>query len=230
VQKSAEVAAVLPRFEPVEWLYDGLSGKVIAWTMANGNTNHDPSVLAYVVSASGQVVATAPAATPYQASSFAKWLAEQAATFERDYPRTAIPFARAEVAETDGNAACAALGETRAASRPVLVYCARDPRTDDDKAAKKECADCRAFEKKTLNAKSAAEAAAETEGLLLLRFDLADPLHAKLAATLGVTKGPALLLFLPGAGKPEDLGGKLDGSALAFRLKKLPRAASPAGK
>ncbi|MCU0727680.1 MAG: hypothetical protein MUE73_18120 [Planctomycetes bacterium] len=227
MQGHADVAALLDRFEPVEWLYDGLSGKVIAWTMAHGNTNHDPSVLAFVVSASGQVVAAAPAATPYQGSSFAKWLAEQAAAFERDHPRTAVPFARAEVAEAGGAASCAALDSARSAGRPVLAYFAREPRAGDDAAMKKECADCRAFEKKTLNAKSAAEAVTGTEGLLLLRFDRADALHAKLADRLGVTRGPVLLLFPAGAGDPENLGGKLDGSGLAYRLRKLPRALPP---
>ena len=49
MQGDADVAKILSRYEPVEWKYDGLKGKIVAWTLENGGTSHDPSVLAFVV-------------------------------------------------------------------------------------------------------------------------------------------------------------------------------------
>ncbi len=48
-----KVQKLLARVEPVEWLYDGLNGKIIKWTFENGNDNHDPSVLAYYLEKHG---------------------------------------------------------------------------------------------------------------------------------------------------------------------------------
>ena len=55
MQRDEAVAKLLPRFECVEWHYDGLNGKIIPWTMEHGNESHDPSVLAFVVAADGTV-------------------------------------------------------------------------------------------------------------------------------------------------------------------------------
>ena len=55
-----KVQKLLPKVEPVMWLYDGLNGKIIKWTLANGNDNHDPSVLAYLVDRNGKVFSHCP--------------------------------------------------------------------------------------------------------------------------------------------------------------------------
>src|SRR5574337_998879 len=36
VRRDPEVAKQVQRFEAVEWLYDGLEGPVVQWTLANG--------------------------------------------------------------------------------------------------------------------------------------------------------------------------------------------------
>ncbi|MHC4821939.1 MAG: hypothetical protein ACYTDX_09500, partial [Planctomycetota bacterium] len=56
MQKDETVLAQVKRYEPVEWWYDGLKGKIIPWTLENGGKSHDPSILAFVVDFEGKVV------------------------------------------------------------------------------------------------------------------------------------------------------------------------------
>lgn len=53
--------------------YDGLNGKVIKWTFEHGNTNHDPSVLAWILDPEGGEIARAGGKLG-SASAFAAWL------------------------------------------------------------------------------------------------------------------------------------------------------------
>jgi len=69
--------AVAP-FVPVQAYYDGLNGGIIKWTLAHGNDNTDPSVLAWILDPNGEVIAQAPHSVVYRAASFAKWLDEHA--------------------------------------------------------------------------------------------------------------------------------------------------------
>lgn len=62
------------KFVPVLQPYDGLNGAVVRWTLEHGNTNHDPSVLAWVLDPKGEVVEAAPAGVLYSASAFNGWL------------------------------------------------------------------------------------------------------------------------------------------------------------
>ena len=79
----------------------------------------------------------------------------------------------------------------------------------------------RKLEKSALDSKKAAAAA---EGWVLLRFDLGDESHARLAAGFGVEKAPALVLFAPGAEAGAEAGVLLKrgitGASLAYLLKK----------
>ncbi len=211
----------LSRYEPVEWLYDGLSGQVIQWTKANGNTHDDPSVLAFVVGVSGEVQATLFTGGQYQPGSFAGWLSEQADAYERAHPRTRIPLVRPKVAMRgegeEAMAACAEVDDARAATRPLLLYFGRDRHAEDDKQGKKEAKAARSFEKGPLDSKSAAK---EAQGWALLRFDLADELHAAYARTLGVTEAPTLLLWPADAAEPQSHDKSLTAGGLALLLKK----------
>jgi hypothetical protein len=178
-------------------------------------------VLAFVADADGNVIAKAENVS--QPSAFAKWLDEQAAEYERTHPTTRIPFVRAQVVgEGEGDArkaSCDALETALADGRAVLLYVGRSERPDDAKAARSVASASRKFEKKTLGSKQAAEVASRA---VLLRLDLGDPDHALVAGGLGVEKVPTLLLWEPGAEKPQDLGGRISGAALAAKLKKLP--------
>jgi hypothetical protein len=222
VPKDPDVARQLPRFEQVEWLYDGRSGKVIPWTRQHGGTSEDPAVQAFVVAPDTGDVARAPTETAYAPSQFAKWLKEQADAFEKSHPATKVPFVPAEVAETaDGTAkkwTCAALDEARAAGRPVLVYVTRSDRADADKPAKAQAAASRKLEKGGLDS---ADVAKSLDGWTLLRLDLADLGHAAYAKTLGADRAPALLAIVPGEEKPQALDSSLASDALAFRIRKL---------
>jgi hypothetical protein len=203
-------------FELVRWLYDGLSGKIIPWSKEHGGTSDDPSVQAFVLGGDGKVQARAPDSTAYQPGAFAKWLKEQAATYERAHPRTRMPFVRAEVAA--GGETCAEFTLAREAEAKILLYFGREPTEGADRTAKKEAAAARKFEGKTLDSKSAAEAA---EGWTLLRFDLANPDHARFAKTLGVEAAPTLLLFAPGAEEALNLGNRVSASSLTYQVKKV---------
>ena len=59
----ADVQGAFDRYETVEWLYDGLSGKVIKWTKENGNDHDDPSVLVWVADADGTVISASKGVT-----------------------------------------------------------------------------------------------------------------------------------------------------------------------
>jgi hypothetical protein len=221
VQKDEKVVQELARFEAVEWCYDGLNGKIIPWTLANGNTHEDPSVLAFVVAGDGKVVARADDAVPYRAASFSKWLAEQAAAYARSHPKTAMPFLPAEVTGTgEGEkrkVGCAELDAAKRDGKPVLLYFGREARKGDDKAAKKAVAASKKLEQKALDSKAAAEAA---KGWVLLRFDLADPDHRRVAKAYGVARAPRLILIHPDEEKPVDLGGRISASSLKYQLRK----------
>lgn len=220
MQADDEVEKILARFETVEQFYDGLGGKLIPWTKEHGGTSDDPSAQVFVVGVDGEVVARAPDSTAYHAKALAEWLAGQAAAWERAHPRTALPLVRAEVA-LDGEgeeaaARCVALQAAKKERKPALLYFGRDSAPEGERKLSKEVAAARKFEEKTLDSKSAAEAA---EGWVLLRFDLADPAHAKLAATLGVEAAPAVVLVVPGEEQPIDLGDPAPGS-LRYQLRK----------
>jgi hypothetical protein len=208
---------VLLRAEAVEWHYDGLKGKVIQWTHANGSDHHDPSVLAWLVGRDGKVVARCPGGKAYNASGLSGWLEEELKKYEKLHPRTAVPLVAAELNE-EGK--CAALTEAVEAKKPVLIYCGRESGT---KKQKKEITACRKFEKGTLGSKKAATAA---KGWVMLRLDLSDKKHAELAKTLGVTAAPALLLWEPGKDAPTNLGTKVRGPNLAYYLKKFSAASA----
>ena len=215
------MAKQLPRFEQVEWLYDGLAGKVIAWTREHGGTSEDPSVQAFVVVPSGGQVTRAPRESAYAPGEFAKWLKAQADTFERTHPATRMAFVTAEVTtETSGTTkswSCAAIDDAKANAKPVILYVGRGERAEADKAAKAQAAASRKLEKGVLDSETAAKAA---DGWVLLKLDVADPDHLAYAKTLGVEKAPALLLLVPGAEKPQALDLAITGDALAYKLKK----------
>ncbi len=216
----ADVQKAFEQFETVEWLYDGLGGKVISWTKEHGNENDDPSVLVFMTGVDGNVIATAP--NVYQPSGFRKWLDEQAAAYAKTHPTTRVPFVRATVeiaGEGDDRVAtCAELDDAREAGDPALVYVGRSATPDDDRREKAVVKASRKFEKGTLGSKSAAEAA---EGVVLLRLDVADDVHALLARQLGAEKVPTLLLFAPGAEAPENLGDRISGRSLARKLESV---------
>jgi hypothetical protein len=218
VPADEKVLSEMASFELVRQLYDGLNGKIIPWTKEHGGTSNDPSVQAFVVGADGRVQARAPDTTAYQPSGFAKWLSEQSKIYERAHPRTRMAFVRAEVKE--GEETCAEFTKAREADQKILLYFGREAKEGQDRAAKKQSAAAKKFEKKTLDSKSAATAA---EGWTLLRFDLANPDHARFAKTLEVETAPRLLLFRPGAEEPTDLGERITPSALGYQLKKVNR-------
>ena len=92
-----------------------------------------------------------------------------------------------------------------------------EERAGQERGHRGEVKAARKFETSTLDSKKAAQAAA---GWVLLRFDLGDELHARLAAGLGVEQAPALVLFAPDADKGEVLKSRLTGASLAYLLKK----------
>jgi hypothetical protein len=221
VQGDEKVVKILSRYEPVEWKYDGLNGKIIPWTLENGGTSHDPSVLAFVVTPGETVVAMCPGGKTYQASGFSKWLREQADAYEREHPRTVVPLIRASVVEGgrgDTRLRCPELDDSIEAGKPVLLYLGREGGRNDDKTDRKQVKAARAFEKKHFDSKSNAKAA---EGWTLLRLDLADEEHAAFAKTLGIEAVPAVLAYLPGESEPVDLTRKLRSGSLAYQLRKL---------
>ena len=218
-----KVAKQLARFETVEWLYDGLGGKIIGWTKSNGGTSDDQSCQAFVVKRDGTVLSRCPDASAHAAGGFEKWLKEQADAYERENPRTQMPFVLTDVkASGEGEEkkfTCASLGEARAAKRPVLLYFGREGAPEADKALKAQVTAARKFEKGVLDSKAAADAAS---GWVLLRLDLSDDDHVAFAKTLGVSGAPTLLLFAADAEKPEDLSKGLTAPSLAFQLGKHP--------
>ena len=209
MQPHEKVTKLLTRVEPVEQLYDGLNGKIIKWTLENGNKSHDPSCLAYLVGSDGKVVSKCP--SPYAASSFSKWLNEEITKYEKSHPRTRVPF----VPPTIEDEACVEFDEAKRERKPILIYVGRE--STADKKLKKQIKACRKFEKGTLSSK---KAATQAKGWVLLRFDIAEKKHAEFLKQFGVEAAPALLMFAPGAEKPTDLGTKMKGASLAYHLKK----------
>lgn len=222
VPKDADVAKQLPRFERVEWLYDGLNGKVIPWTKEHGGTSEDPAVQVFVVTDGGSAVTRAPRESAYAPGSFAKWLKDEADAFEKAHPSTRIPFVAAEVAKrTEGTTttwSCAAIDDAKSAKVPVLLYVSRGDLDTADRAAKAQAAASRKLEKGLLDSETAAKA---LEGWRLVKLDLADADHLGYAKSLGVEKAPALLLFVPGEPAPQVLDPSIAADSFAFRAKKL---------
>lgn len=224
------MAALLERVEPVEWLYDGLNGKIIPWTKAHGGTSDDPSDQAFLVGRDGTVLARCPGGQVHAASSFASWLKEQLATYEREHPRTRLPFVPADIEVDTVSGAkthrCKAYDAALSAGRPVLVYVGRERVEDGDKPGKAELTAARKLERTTLDSKTAAEAAA---GWTLLRLDLSQEADRAYALGLGVRAAPALVVALPapGGGLPQTqlLPKDTTGAALAAVLKKHAPAA-----
>jgi len=218
VQGDAEVVKVLSRYEPVEWQYDGLKGKIIPWTLENGGTSHDPSVLAFVVAPNEKVVAMCPGSAAYQPGSFSMWLKEQAVAYDRAHPRTLVPLIRATVAAGRDGPRCAEVERARNEKKPVLIYVGDDSAASGDKKARALAGKLRAFERKHFGSKTNAAAA---KGWALFRLDLSDENHRAYAKALGVTGAPAVLVFRPGEGTPLDLTKKLKSGSLAYQMKKL---------
>ena len=137
MRPDAKVAQQLERLETVEWLYDGLGGKVIAWTKAHGGTSDDPSGQAFLVARDGTVQSRCPDAAVHAAGSFEGWLKEQADLYEKQHPRTRLSLLPASV-KVEGEPrkiSCPALDEARAAKTPVCstwgatAWARRVPRT-----------------------------------------------------------------------------------------------------
>ncbi|NUN47928.1 MAG: hypothetical protein HUU15_03760 [Candidatus Brocadiae bacterium] len=211
----------LARFEPVEWIYDGLKGKIIAWTKENGGTNDDPSELIYVVGHDGKVIEQAPAGGTKNAAGLARWMKKQADAWEQTHPPMRVKFVPEEVTVSgegaEAKAACAKLDEARGAGKPVAVYVGRRSADDGDARGRAEVAACQKFEWGPLCSADAGKASA---GWMLLRLDLGEPAEAVLSKSLGVTAGPAVVLLVPGSETPVVLDAKTSGSALAAALKK----------
>jgi len=202
--------------EPVEWLYDGLRGKIIPWTKANGGHSDDPSAQVFLVGRNGKVFARCPGAQAYSASGLSKWLAAQIVAYAKRYPRTALAFQEAEITLEQNRPRCEALDAARRVGKPILLYVGREATPRDDRKAKAQVKAVRKFEKGTLSSKRAAAAA---KGWTLLRLDISKPAHAALARGFGVKQAPTLLLWAPAMEKPRDLG-KLQPASLAYNLKK----------
>jgi hypothetical protein len=220
VRPDPEFTRQLQRFEPAEWTYDCLGGEVIRWTLANGGRSPDPSAQLFVVGWDRKAVARLDDAKVTTPAAVAAWMKEQADAWERDHPRTAVPFRRASV-ELVGDGAdraprCAELDAARAAGSVVLLYVTRDA-DGGDKALRAEVAASRKLERALLDSKQVADAAA---GAVLLRLDLAEDADRALAAALSADRAPALLLWEPAAEKPSKLPATLTAPDLAFRLRK----------
>lgn len=215
------MAKLFPRFEAVEALYDGLNGKIIPWTKQNGGTSDDPSAQVFVVAHDGKVIARCDDRTAHQPKAFIEWMKGQAGSWEKEHPRTKVPFIPADTTVKGEGAArtasCAALEEAIKAATPVLLYFARESADAKDKKAIAEAAECRKFEKGTLGSASAAEAAS---GWVLLRLDTAEVAGALLAARYGVTTVPALVALLPAEEKPVVMGAATSAGSLALLLGK----------
>lgn len=211
-----KVQKLLSKVEPVEWLYDGLNGKIIPWTLENGGHSKDPSVQAFLVARDGSVFSRCPDGRAHSASGFASWLRDEIGKFEKKYPRTAFAFERPDMDLIDGRPASESFIAAQRGGKPILLYAGRDSADAKDRKARKEIKAARKFEKGTLSNKRAAEAA---KGYVLFQIDLADERQAKWAKTKGIEKAPTLLLFLPDERAPIDLS-KVKGNSLAFHLKK----------
>jgi hypothetical protein len=216
VRPHEKVRKLLPRVEAVEWLYDGLNGKIIPWTLENGGHSKDPSVQAFLVARDGSVFARCPDGRANSASGFSGWLRDEIGKFEKRYPRTAFRFERPDMDLIDGRPASESFMAAQRGDKPILLYAGRDSAGPKDRKGRKEVKASRKFEKGTLSNTKAAEAA---KGYVLFKIDLADERQAKWAKTQGIEKAPTLLIFLPGERAPMDLS-KAKGNSLAYHLKK----------
>ena len=221
MQQDEDLTKLLPRFEPVEWCYDGLGGGIIKWTMEAGSKTDHPSVLAFVVGTDGKAFSLLDNGQQYNAGGFVKWAKTQADAYEKAHPSTRMPFQRADVKvrgeDTERKATCDALDAAREAKKPILLYFGRGHFEAEDKRGKKENKAARKFEKSVLNSKKAAK---QADGFVLLRFDLYDEAHAVLGAQLKVPCAPSLLLWMPGDDAPSLLDKKITAGGLAMKLKK----------
>lgn len=235
MQATDKLDKLLKRVEPVEWCYDGLGGSIIKWTMDHGSKKRDgkpqdhPSLLAIICGRDGKFFSLLSDNRQYQAGSLVKWAEEQLDEYEKQFPSTRMPFLPGKVAVdgegTDAKAICAAIDEAREAKQPMLLYFGRGSFDAKDKKAKKQNKLARKFEKGTLNSKTAAK---ETDGWVLLRFDLANEEHAQLATQLGVEAAPDLLMWLPTDDKPTVLGRTASGGKVAYHLKTYNKAVKAA--
>ena len=211
-----KVKKLLSKVEPVEWLYDGLNGKIIPWTLENGGHSKDPSVQAFLVATDGSVFSRCPDGRAYSASGFSKWLGEELPKFEKKFPRTAFRFDTPDMDLIDGRAASESFTTARSDGKPMLLYVGRSSPDPENKKTKKEVKATRKFEKGSLSNKKAAEAAKD---YVLFKLDLADERNAAFAKTLGIETAPVLMLYLPGESSPMNLS-KVKGNSLTFHLKK----------
>jgi len=195
---------------------------VIQWTHDNGSDHHDPSVLVWFVGRDGKVFSRFTGGR--SASMVAKWLDEELKKYEKEHPRTAVPF---EPAECDEKGKCAVLDEAREQNKPVLLYFGREPGEKDKGKIKTQVKKCRKFEKGALSSKKAASVA---RGWVLLRFDVSKPAHAKLLEALGLKDVPMLVMYEPGSDKPVHLGASLRGANLAYHLAKFSDPPKPPAK
>ena len=216
--------ALLDRTEPVLWAYDGLNGKVIQWTLAHGNANHDPSVLCWLVHADGEPSATLQTGGQYQPSSMSRWLGDELATYEKAHPRTRVPFVRAAVKGSLEKPELEGFDTGRTAG-PLAIYVGRDRHDEGDKKGKAEAKRARSFEKAVLGSKKAAD---EAGGWTLLRLDLADPLHAAWAKAHGVEAAPMLLVYPVGAEAPITLDYRATSAQLARHFERDREVEKPA--
>lgn len=101
-------------FIPVRAYYDGLNGNIIKWSLANGNDNHDPSVLAWLIDPTGEVIAQSPKGVAYNAAGFAKWIDGHAGS---SFPRIDLAAFPACKKEAQAVAGRTKLGTTLATLR-----------------------------------------------------------------------------------------------------------------
>lgn len=194
-----------------------MGGKIITWTKENGGTSDDPSVQVFLCGKDGKVQSRCADGQAYDASSLSKWLEEALLAYEKEHPRTAVPFQPPELAGEGEEIRCEAIDAAREAGKPVLLYVGREGREEDARKLKAQVKSCRAFEKSCFGSKKTAE---DAEGWLLLRFDLSDEAHAAFLQRYGIEEAPALRMIVAGEESPIDPGTKLKAANLSYHLKK----------
>jgi hypothetical protein len=197
------VAKQLPRFEHVEWLYDGRGGKVIEWTLAHGSKNDDPTVQAWVVNAESGQASRAPKADLLAPDKFAKWLKEQADSWDKAHPPAKPVFAPADVkAEGEGASqrfSCPTVESAKRDGRGVVMYVARSERKGQDKATKDEAQTSKKFEKRWLEWESSSRM---FESWVLAKIDLSNADDFAFAKSFGADRSPLFLMWDAGADAP----------------------------
>lgn len=225
--EDAEVARQLWRFEQAEWLYDGVGGKVIQWTRANGGTSDDPTVQAFVVlpdvAPETRAVTRAPRDALKTPDAFAKWLKEHADAYEKTHPVPRLAYVAGAVrAQGEGTArTCSipAVDSARKEDRAVLVFIARSETRDSDKEAKAQAAASKKTEKGFLDSDLFARI---YQGWTLIRIDIADPDALAYAKSFGVDKAPFYLQFFPGETEPRRIDPANWGDGPGMKGKKPP--------